>query len=115
MGSRGRVEVIRVTVSPIKRKHILKPNLKEYNQLAFFKNVTIYGSPPIIVKAPANPTEAIENVEEDCNFCIVMVVIDEGEPESLAVVSHQSVCQGNAEEAKPYLGNTELKSFFSQI
>ena len=58
---------------------------------------------PVIVKAPGNPTETIQNVEEDGNLCIVMVVVDESQTKRLAVVPHQAIGQGNTEEDQPDL------------
>ena len=58
---------------------------------------------PVIIKAPSNPTETIENIEEDGNLCIIMVVVDECQTKCFAEVPHQAVGQINTEEAQPYL------------
>ena len=48
---------------------------------------------PVIIVAPDDSAETIENVEEDSNLGKVVVIVDECETNSREVVSHQIICQ----------------------
>ena len=63
---------------------------------------------PVIVEAPGNPTETIENIEEDSHLGIVMVIIDKSQTKGLAIVPHQAISERDAEEAQPDLKRKEI-------
>ena len=48
---------------------------------------------PVIIVAPDDSAETIENVEEDSNLGKVVVIVDECQTKGLAVVAHQTICQ----------------------
>ena len=58
---------------------------------------------PVIIVAPDDSAETIENVEEDSNLGKVVVIVDECQTKGLAVVAHQTICQWNTEKSNPDL------------
>ena len=58
---------------------------------------------PVIIVAPEDSTDTIENVEEDSNLGKEVIIVDESETKSLAVVAHQAIGERNTEESKPDL------------
>ena len=62
---------------------------------------------PVIIVAPEDSTDTIENVEEDSNLGKEVIIVDESETKSLAVVAHQAIGERNTEESKPDLQKTE--------
>ena len=104
MGSIGRLDVRRVTVTPIIMKHHLKPSLK------ISIHICCIGEPflPVISQSPDNSAASIQDIEEHSNYGKIVIIMDEGETKCFGVVPHQAIGQENAKQSKPNLGDDKI-------